>query len=445
MRALLWLAVALLVGLAHAQSAGVPVPDGGWLGWTFSRPRDAQSVRLVRLGPDGKMAAQAEEPDVGVWVGSLALSRDGTTVFSAGQNLAALDRRTLRARWSQASGIPNPALAVSPDGRWLALPSGESGDTALLDARVGKTLRVLKHPGPALGGESAWNVWYRAVTGLAFSPDGRTLAIGSRGGGVRLRDLASGHEVRLISTGPPCPRTAVPRATAHAGGVHTLRWLDAQTLLTAANDGTLRRWKTGTRALAGCLTVPGGPQAVYDLPGGMFGVIAGPFVRVLDDRASRFTAVLGPHAGWVLTLRAFGGHLQTVDAVSTRTWNPVTGVKEAVTGADLAGVEVGDVGVRVWADMRVQVERAGSTSSLVPLALPARNAENGGNSWEAELSGDLLTVTATTNLRILTMETRDFSNVYTWDLKTRRLMGCHGTEGTYVLSESRSDPACRVP
>lgn len=446
MRALLGLALLLLPGMARAQLAGVALPGGGWLGWTLPEPRGARGAWLVRLDENGKAVARAQEPEVGSSSGSLALSPDGGTVFSAGENLAALDSRTLQARWSRASGIPIPPLAVSPDGRLLALPAGGSGDTALLDARVGTRLRVLKHPGPALSGEYAWNVWYRGVTGLAFSPDGRTLAIGSRGGGVRLRDLTSGHEARLISTGRPCPNTTTPRPTAHAGGVHTLRWLDAVTLLSAANDGTVRRWDVGTSSLTGCLTVPGGPQAVYDLPGGALGVVAGPFVRVLDARALRFTVTLGPHAGWVQTLRAFGGRFQTTDAVSTRTWNPLTGAQEAVTGPDLATVGAGDVRVRVLADMRVRVVRAGSTVDLTPLALPARNADNGGDSWKAGLSGDLLTVTATTNLRILTNETRDFSNVYTWNLRTGRLVGCHSTEDIYgTLNESGSDPACRTP
>lgn len=447
MRVLLCLALLLWPGLARARAMGVALPGGGWLGWLLPEPGGAQGAWLVRLDKDGKVAARAEEPEVGTWSGSLALSPDGGTVFSAGENLAALDSRTLRAHWSRASGVPSPPLAVSPDGRWLALPAGEPADTALLDARVGRRLRVLKHPGPALSGEYAWNVWYRAVTGLAFSPDGRTLAIGSRGGGVRLRDLASGHEVRLISTGRSCPNTTTQRPTAHAGGVHTLRWLDAHTLLTAANDGTLRRWNTEARSLTGCLTVPSGPQAVYDLPGGVLGVVAGPFVRVLDAQTFRFTVALGPHAGWVQTLRAFGGRLQTTDAVSTRTWNPLTGVQEAVTGADLATVEAGDVRVHVRADMRVQVMRAESTVDLTPLAIPARNAEDGGwRSWKAQLVGDLLTVTATHNLSVVTMERRDFSNVYTWNLGTQRLVACLSSDELGdKLIRSAPHPLCPAP
>jgi WD40 repeat protein/class 3 adenylate cyclase/energy-coupling factor transporter ATP-binding protein EcfA2 len=80
-----------------------------------------------------------------------------------------------------------PALAVSPDGRRLAAGL-RGGGVRLRDAR---TLR-LQGELPGLDGDAALAV--------EFSPDGRTIAVTGSGGSVALRDARSGRPVR-----PPLP------------------------------------------------------------------------------------------------------------------------------------------------------------------------------------------------------------------------------------------------
>jgi WD40 repeat protein len=127
---------------------------------------------------------------------------------------------------------PGIALAFCPDGALLAVAGTVQGDSAgqltLHYSTTGRALRTFP-----LGSQG----WDCAAHGLAFSPDGRTLALGWGRPLVRLWDVARGQEW------PPLAGDAA-RVTAVAYSP------DGKTLAAAIDrwgDDTLQLWDVATR------------------------------------------------------------------------------------------------------------------------------------------------------------------------------------------------------
>ncbi len=248
-------------------------------------------VRSVAFSPDGRtIAAGCFDPTVRLWdladstanprelhghtgtVASVAFSPDGKQLASGGSD-------QLVHRWNLASGesagVPLAghsgevsSVAFSPDGKQLAsgsadksvrlwdAASGEplakpmAGSTAAVNAiAFSPTQRRLASTGddgfvrlwdPATGeplgqpisahAKSIYGHNAKAIHCLAFSPDGRILATGSRDKSVRFWDMASG-----ATSGQPI--------IAHADTLLGLAFApDGRTLATASRDGTLRVW-----------------------------------------------------------------------------------------------------------------------------------------------------------------------------------------------------------
>lgn len=109
-------------------------------------------------------------------------------------------------------------LAFSPDGRTLA--SGSRGNVELWDVKSGEKVRTLKRAEPQYG------VWGCAI---AFSPDGKTLASGFGNGAVILWNVGSGEELRTLG--------------GHTGIVNTLAFsTDGRVLASGSEDHTVRLW-----------------------------------------------------------------------------------------------------------------------------------------------------------------------------------------------------------
>lgn len=88
------------------------------------------------------------------------------------------------------------ALAMAPDGKLLA-SAGDTNTIQLWDVGGGK-------PGAKLADHTDW------VLSLTFSPDGKQLASGGYDGTVRLWDLASNKLVISIPARPPAPPNTPP-------------------------------------------------------------------------------------------------------------------------------------------------------------------------------------------------------------------------------------------
>jgi serine/threonine protein kinase/Tol biopolymer transport system component len=121
-------------------------------------------------------------------VSSVAFSPDGKTIALSGLNgkTALLDIATqkLLATFTDAGGSGVTTVAFSPDGQMLA--TGDyNGETCLWNLRTGTLGAALVNPGGTLA--PVFKGKYRdAVTGLAFSPDGKMLATSGTNGSAYL-------------------------------------------------------------------------------------------------------------------------------------------------------------------------------------------------------------------------------------------------------------------
>jgi WD40 repeat protein len=159
----------------------------------------------------------------------LALSPDGTQLATGGVDGKKAGGGTVR--WWDAKTSKHLrtlqvpfhvlSLAFSPDGKWLAVGSGNAGEVQkvvmLLDADTGKTLHTFT---------ASTHQWIEQV---AFSPDSRLLAVAGHDDIVRVFDPEIGQEVR---------HWIVPSAPIDQVAFHP----DGKVLATGSVDGTVKFW-----------------------------------------------------------------------------------------------------------------------------------------------------------------------------------------------------------
>lgn len=238
----------------------------------------------IAASPDGRSLATAgADGAIRVWdlrtgllyrrleghkdlVGEVAWSPEGRLLASAGYDgtvrlhdpAGGRELRSLQAHTGFARSV-----AFSPDGRVLA-SAGYDGLVRLWDPRTGDPLARLRVPGAVqlrrvvfspdgsriavAGGDGRVRSWRTAdrsegpvvevggeLVGLAFSPDGRTLAASSMNGTIALIDPLTGAVGARLSRGPH--------------GVYTVRWSsDGRLLAATGDDSVVTVWDAKTRA-----------------------------------------------------------------------------------------------------------------------------------------------------------------------------------------------------
>ena len=260
-------------------------PNGRWLAsassdstvklWDLASGRllrtltgHAQGVENVAITPDGlSVVSLSEDNTIKVWdaetgkllrtvtgiVGrndyvqdSLVVSSDGRSLFSASsQAIRRIDLATgkLKKRYAKLGRFFGQwlAFALSPDNRFIAAAhagtrasQNNGAQVVLLDAASGKVRRVL-------GNYDA----KESVNSIAFSPDGRMVAVSGNNGTAKVWSTASG---RLL-------HTLAYSETAENRYVNAVRFSpDSRTIVTTGGKEGLKFWDAATGRLLRNLT-----------------------------------------------------------------------------------------------------------------------------------------------------------------------------------------------
>jgi WD40 repeat protein len=296
-------------------------------------PRGNEAVQALAFHPDGQR---------------LAVTGLGVTFWDADTG------RLLRSFKNLLLNTSTSVVAISPDGKRLASGSMELPDLApavkLWDIETGKQLSswqlekealmitqaAFSPEGDrlALAGGRGLQVWDVArgkpvltigqgegmIDGLAFSPDGRSLAAGSRSGStgeqqvvVRIWDAATGHELRSFAS--------------QEGALLALAFTDEGNHLAAATSLRYTTWDVGTGVEVSSFRPTPSTKATIAPGGTRLGTTG------LDGRVTIWDTTTGQQ---VLSLRGFSG--------------PVTCLAFSPDRRRLAagGIEGQSAAIRVW-------------------------------------------------------------------------------------------------
>ncbi len=185
-------------------------------------------------------------------VTALALTSDGSKLVVAVQspttgdvlNVWDIDRQ-VKLRSISGANCP-PAVAISPDNRLLASTDSGFWKPALWDLGTGKKLREL-------AGHDI------STRGVVFAPDGRLMATGGDDGTVKLWDPQTGMLVHSFDN----ERSGLDFGAAAPGNDFDYGLAfspDGQTLAAGAHDGTVKFWNVSTAQAHECPCGTLGPR-----------------------------------------------------------------------------------------------------------------------------------------------------------------------------------------
>ncbi len=237
-------------------------------------------------------------------------------------------RRTLRGHESEVT-----ALAVSPDGRWLAVGESGGGRISVWDMDSGQrlswSLPGSNEPVEYLVGHQ-FTVW-----ALAFCPEGELLASGAYDNEIRMWDVATGMEVGILR--------------GHRSWIRSLDFSPQGNILASSScDGTIRLWDVDTlREIHSPIEAGVNAYSVEFSPDGMLlATVTNPgetlvyetdgwsqrWSYALPRRSATYVVGFSPDASLAVT-GGYGGRVQLRNARTGNLLEELEGHSGAVWGA----------------------------------------------------------------------------------------------------------------
>jgi WD40 repeat protein len=264
-------------------------PDGKTLAAAATDYKKEQAIRSVKFWDvaSGKETRRIEAPD-GVNVSAVAVAPGGKVLAYGGGDVIHVCEADTGKELRQ---IKAPGgvfvLAFSPDGKSLAV-RGRNQVARLWETETGKELHQFGEAQAAQqGGGLAFlgAVSRPEALALAISPDGKQVAAGA-GSSVRVWETATGKELPLLD-GHRRPPSAV---TLSADGTSAVSWADRM----------VRRWDTATGKLQGAFPAPAGTRMANFSPDGRSVALANAdnTIRVHETATGKeLYKIAGPQGG----------------------------------------------------------------------------------------------------------------------------------------------------